>query len=75
MSVRTLTLAKGGHRYLFRYTPGRESEIIDQIMKLAEDEQSNLDWMDAAMLSFQVAHGAARDCSTALGLEPAVKPQ
>ncbi len=72
MSTRTLTLVKAGHKYVFRYGPGREREIIDHIMRLAEDGGSNLDWMDAAMLSFQVTHDAAKDSAAAPGLEPAV---
>ncbi len=70
MSTRTLTLVKAGHKYVFRYGPGREREIIDHIMRLAEDGGSNLDWMDAAMLSFQVTHDAAMEPAAAPGLEP-----
>ncbi|MCE5328523.1 MAG: hypothetical protein LLG01_19140 [Planctomycetaceae bacterium] len=58
MSVkRTITLEKDGHTYLFTYAPGSENQIIDELMRLADDEQCNLDWMDAASLSFQVAQG------------------
>jgi hypothetical protein len=61
MTTRTLTLAKGDHRYLFRYGDGAEDDIVDAIMRLAEDADCNLDWLDAAALSFQVAHYAAQD--------------
>lgn len=59
MSCRTLTLVKGGQKYIFRYSPGMENPIVDEIVRLAEDPQTNLDWLDAATLSFQVAQGAA----------------
>ena len=59
METRTLILDKGGHRYVFRYRDGAESRIVDEIMCLAERDDCNLDWLDAAMLSFQVAHCAA----------------
>jgi len=62
MTTRTLTLAKGGHKYVFRYAPGYEDDVVDEIMRLAEDAQTNLDWLDAATLSFQVAHYAADGC-------------
>ena len=66
MTTRTLSLVKGGHRYLFRYARGREDDIVDAIMALAEDDQSPLDWLDAATLSFEVTRNAAADCYEAL---------
>lgn len=66
MIRRTLCLAKDGHKYLFRYQPGCEGEIVDAIMHLAEDVESKLEWIDVAGLSFQVARYAADDCCAAL---------
>jgi len=65
MSVRVLSLAKGTHKYIFRYTPGCESQIVDEIMRLADDPDTNLDWLDAATLGFQVAHYTALGCQEA----------
>ncbi len=59
MEARTLSLHKGGNTYVFRYAPGSESEIVDEIIRQAEDEQSELDWFDAATLSFQITQYAA----------------
>ncbi len=59
MNIRTLSLAKGGHRYVFRYTAGSEEAVMDRIMRLAEDVGYDFDWLDAATLSFQVALLAA----------------
>ncbi len=61
MSHKTLTLVKSGHKYVFRYSAGHENEIVDEIVRLAEDAHTHLDWLDAATLSFQVAQGAAVD--------------
>jgi len=61
METRTLMLAKGGHHYIFRYLAGMEDEIVEEIMRLAESRACDLDWLDAATLSFQVAQYAA-DC-------------
>ena len=66
MTTRTLSLVKGGHKYVFRYSRGCEDEIVDAIMDLAEDEHSPLDWLDAATLSFQITQMTAADCSEAL---------
>ncbi len=67
MSAKLLTFAKEGHKYIFRYSVGRENEIIDVLMQLAEDDNSVLDWLDAATLSFHVTQYAANECADALG--------
>ena len=54
MSTRTLTYLKGDHKHAFSYVAGRERDLIDHIMHLAEDPQSAIDWVDAAMLSFRI---------------------
>jgi len=66
MTKRELCLSKDGHDYVFRYRPGYEGEIIDEIMRLADDAETKLDWTDAAMLSFQVAQYTAVDCCAAV---------
>ena len=66
MAARMLSLTKGGHKYVFHYSAGCEEELVDQIMHLAEDPQTNLDWLDAATLSFQVARYSATDGQDAL---------
>ena len=66
MTTRTLSLVKGGHKYVFRYAPGCEDDIVDAIMELADDEHSPVDWLDAATLSFQITQNAANDCFEAL---------
>jgi len=66
MTTRTLSLVKGGHKYVFRYSPGCEDDIIDAIMELADSDRTPLSWLDAATLSFQVTQNAACDCVEAL---------
>jgi len=42
-----------------------QDEMIDHIMDLAESGEYNVDWLDAATLSFQIArHTAAGDGDT-----------
>jgi hypothetical protein len=69
MKMRSLTLTKDGHRYAFRYVPGSEDEIVREFMRLADDVGCNLDWLDAATLSFQVTQNAAMDCYDAVTLD------
>jgi len=52
--VRQLSLIKGKHRYVFRYKPGCEPEVIDALAALASDPESGFDWFDAAVLSYQM---------------------
>jgi hypothetical protein len=55
MSVtRQLSLVKGHHRYVFRYLAGREADIISAFATLASDADSEFDWFDAAVLSYQM---------------------
>lgn len=68
MKRTTLKLTKRGQRYVFRYVTGDESRVITEIMRHADDAQSDVDWMDAATLSCQVASTIAADCLEACGL-------
>lgn len=61
MNTRTLSLEKLGQTYLFRYEPGQEDEVVESLMRLADDRDVNFDWMDAAAMSFHVTELAARD--------------
>lgn len=64
MSKRTVQLTKDGHEYVFSYVPGHEGRIVDEIMQLAADRETDFDWLDAAALGFQVAQHVAVDCCT-----------
>ena len=66
MTRREISLAKGGHDYVFRYLPGEEDRILDEITRLARDAGTDLDLTDAATLGFQVAQNVAIDCCTAM---------
>ena len=52
--VRQLSLVKGEHRYVFRYQPGCEAEVISAFAELASAADSGFDWFDAAVLSYQM---------------------
>lgn len=53
-TVRQLSLVKGQHKYLFRYRPGDEAQVIGAFASLAADAGSDFDWFDAAVLSYQM---------------------
>ena len=48
-------LVKGKHRYLFRYQEGAELAALDAFVTLAANAQTDFDWFDAAVLSYQVS--------------------
>lgn len=52
--VRQLSLVKGEERFVFRYQPGHEGDVIDAFASLAADQRSVFDWFDAAVLSYQM---------------------
>lgn len=52
--IRQLSLVKGEERYVFRYQHGQEPGVVDSFAELAADRESNFDWFDAAVLSYQM---------------------
>ena len=49
-----LSLVKGQHQFVFRYAPGREADLLARLVMLADDPDSPFDWLDAAVLSYQL---------------------
>jgi hypothetical protein len=50
-----LSLIKGEHRWLFRWQPGSEAQLIEAIAELARDSAVPFDWFDAAILCKHIA--------------------
>ena len=63
---RQLTLIKKGQYYLFRYQPGDEAALIQNLIDKAEDPHCALDWFDAAVLSHQMGHRMAAEMQSLL---------
>lgn len=59
--IQQLSLVKGKHRYVFRYQSGREADIIAAFASLAADSESDFDWFDAAVLSYQMGRRLEMD--------------
>ena len=59
--VRQLSLVKGSHRYVFRYTAGEEASIIAVFASMAADTEQEFDWFDAAVLSYQMGRRLEMD--------------
>ncbi len=58
---RCISLMKGRQRFVFQYAPGRESELLAALVALADDPDSEFDWFDAAVLSYQLGHRRAEE--------------
>ena len=50
----SIQLKKGEHTYVFEYEPGRGKEILMEIIELAEDDTSDFDWIDAAIIAYEL---------------------
>lgn len=57
---RQLVLVKHGQRYIFRYAPGDEAGMLENLIELARDPKSDLTWFDAAVLSHQMGKGMGK---------------
>ncbi len=62
MDIRQLSLQKAGRTFVFRYAAGREDEVVEEIIRMAEDPSAEVDWLDAARLGFQITQHALAEC-------------
>jgi hypothetical protein len=62
---RSLSLVKGGERYVFEYFAGQEPEVLASMIELAENAESAFDWFDAAVLSFEMGRHGGQAISAA----------
>jgi hypothetical protein len=62
-------MVKGEHRYVFRYAEGCESELLGSLVALANDPDTEFDWFDAAVLSYQMGQQLARELDPVAQLE------
>jgi hypothetical protein len=66
---RCLSMVKGRHRYVFRYAEGCESELLASFVSLANHPDSEFDWFDAAVLSYQMGQQLSRELDSVAPLE------
>jgi hypothetical protein len=58
---RTLSLVKGKHTFLFRYTPGDENNVLESMAELVKRRDLPFDWFDAAVLSHQLGQHLSKE--------------
>ena len=49
-----LVLNKGPEKYIFRYEPGCEDQLLDALIEQVGNLRTDFDWFDAAVLSFKL---------------------
>jgi len=59
--IKQISLEKGEDRYIFRYNPGKESDVVDIFAEYATDPKRSFDWFDAAVLSYQMGRKIMED--------------
>ena len=64
-----LSLLKGDQKFLFRYEPGSEEEVLDAFVQMAHDRNQDFDWFDAAVLSFQLSKHLVEEADELLGIK------
>ncbi len=52
-----VTLAKGAHRWSFSCEAGDEAHLMGAVQTLATEGAGDFDWLDAAVVSHQLARG------------------
>ena len=51
-----LILHKGGEKFIYRYEPGQEEDLLEALIEHAEDKRTSFDWIDAAVLRLKLTH-------------------
>lgn len=57
---RCLHLSKGDEQFVFWYHEGQEADLLATLVDMADDPNSDFDWYDAAVLSFQMGKAAGQ---------------
>lgn len=66
---RCLSMVKGKHRFVFRYAEGHEAALLSSFVAMANDPDSEFDWFDAAVLSYQMGQQLSRELDPVAPLE------
>ena len=61
-----IVLNKGSEKYIFRYETGCEGELLDSLVEQADDDRTDFDWFDAAVLSFKLTQSLIGDADRIL---------
>lgn len=67
---RCLSLVKGRQRFVFRYSPGLESQVLATLLEYAERPDLDFDFYDAAVLGYQMGKWIEHIADTRVAISP-----
>lgn len=53
--MKTISLSKGIHKYIFKYEDGNESAMIQCLVDMVKNRDLQFDWFDAAIVAHNVS--------------------
>ncbi len=59
--LKMLSLMKGSQHFCFRYEVGDESKVLDALVEMVNQRDTNFDWFDAAVMSHQLGQHLAKE--------------
>jgi len=59
--LKMLSLMKGHQHFCFRYEVGDESKVLDALVEMVNQHDTNFDWFDAAVMSHQLGQHLAKE--------------
>jgi hypothetical protein len=68
-----LILKKGNQKFVFRYESGCEDKLLDVLVEQAKGGRTDLDWFDAAVLSFKLTQSLIGQADELIGDKAKVK--
>jgi hypothetical protein len=68
-----LILKKGNQKFVFRYESGCEDKLLDVLVEQAKSGRTDLDWFDAAVLSFKLTQSLIGQADELIGDKAKVK--
>jgi len=59
-------LNKGDEKFIFRYKPGCEDQLLDYLISQAKSNKTSFDWFDAAVVSFRLTQSLISEANQLL---------
>ena len=65
--IKQLILKKGKQKFIFRYNSGSEDKLLDVFIEQAKSGRTDLDWFNAAVLSFKLTQSLIGQADELIG--------
>jgi len=59
MDIHTIALRKPKRAYVLKYKEGSEEQAVEEVMRWADDPAFEIDWQDAASISWRILNSVA----------------